>query len=275
LANQPQAKLRISLVTPSFNQGEFIARTIDSVLSQRGDFELDYHVVDGGSTDSTLSILKSYQDSRFSFVSEKDEGQSHAINKGLTAARGDIVAWLNSDDVLLPGALSAVAAAFRAHPTREWLHGRCEIIDPADRPVRKWVSLYKHVRAKRHTFDNLITENYISQMTAFWRRSVHEQIGYLDRSLNFAFDYDLWLRLAQRGDPLYLPQKLACFRWYPTSKSGAMFERQFREDSEVAARYAAHKPLVLLQKRIKTRAILTIYRALSPGRPGSAGGPTR
>lgn len=274
MANPSANKLRISLVTPSFNQGEYIARTIESVLSQRGDFELDYRVIDGGSKDSTLSILERYRD-RLSFVSEQDEGQSHAINKGLSAARGDIVGWLNSDDVLLPGALSAVADAFRAHPEREWLHGRCEIIDPEDRPVRKWVSLYKHVRAKRHTFDNLITENYVSQMTAFWRRSVHDQIGYLDRSLDYAFDYDLWLRLARRGDPLYLPEKLACFRWYPTSKSGAMFERQFREDAEVAARYAADKPFVLLQKRIKTQAIVAIYRALALGRLGSSGGPTR
>jgi glycosyltransferase involved in cell wall biosynthesis len=254
--------LRISLVTPSFNQGEYIERTIQSVLSQRGDFELSYNVIDGGSSDATLSILERYRD-RLSFVSEKDDGQVDAINKGLRATTGDIVGWLNSDDVLLPGALAAVADAFRARPQLEWLHGRCEIIDPQDRPVRKWVSLYKHVRALRHSFDNLITENYVSQMTVFWRRSVHDRIGLLDASLQFAFDYDLWLRLAQRSAPLYLPQKLACFRWYPTSKSGAMFERQFREDFAVAERYAKGQPLVLLQKRVKTEAILGTYRALA------------
>ena len=268
------AKLRISLVTPSFNQGEFIERTIESVLSQRGDFELDYSIVDGGSTDTTLAVLRRYE-GRLSYVSEKDDGQVDAINKGLSKTTGDIVGWLNSDDVLQPGALAAVAAAFQAHPEREWLHGRCEIIDPSDRPVRKWVSLYKHLRAKNHSFENLITENYVSQMTVFWRRSVHAQIGYLDPALHYAFDYDLWLRLAQRGAPLYLPEKLACFRWYPTSKSGAMFERQFREDAEVAERYAADKPFVLLRKRAKTQAIVAIYRALALGRLGSSGGPTR
>jgi glycosyltransferase involved in cell wall biosynthesis len=274
LASKSPAKLRISLVTPSFNQGEFIERTIESVLSQRGDFELDYRVVDGGSSDQTLAILQRYGD-RLSFVSERDDGQVDAINKGLRATTGDVVGWLNSDDVLLPGALAAVADAFRAHPEREWLHGRCEIIDPTDRPVRKWVSLYKHMRARRHSFDSLVTENYVSQMTAFWRRSVHDVIGYLDPALHFAFDYDLWLRLAERGAPLYLPEKLACFRWYPTSKSGAMFERQFREDGEVARRYAADKPLVLWRKRAKTEAIIAIYRALALGRLGSSGGPTR
>ncbi len=260
--------LRISLVTPSYNQGEFIARTIESVLSQRGDFELDYHVVDGASTDATVSILERYRD-RLSYVSEKDAGQVDAINKGLRRAQGDVIGWLNSDDVLLPGALAAVADAFRVRPELEWLHGRCEIIDAEDRTVREWVSRYKHARALRHSFDNLITENYVSQMTVFWRRSVQDQIGLLDPSLNFAFDYDLWLRLARRSAPLYLPERLACFRWYPTSKSGAMFERQFREDAEVAARYAADKPFVLLRKRVKTRAIISIYRALARLRPAA------
>jgi glycosyltransferase involved in cell wall biosynthesis len=274
LAHTSHEKLRISLVTPSFNQGEFIARTIDSVLSQRGNFELDYQVIDGGSTDQTLAILERYRD-RLSFVSEKDDGQVDAINKGLVRTTGDVVGWLNSDDVLMPGALAAVAEAFRSNPEREWLHGRCEIIDAQDRPVRKWVSRYKHARAERHSFERLITENYVSQMTAFWRRSVHDTIGFLDPTLHFAFDYDLWLRLARRGDPLYLPQKLACFRWYETSKSGSMFERQFREDFEVAARYASDKPFVLLQKRVKTNAIVAIYRALALARAGSSGGPTR
>jgi glycosyltransferase involved in cell wall biosynthesis len=258
--------LRISLVTPSFNQGEYIERTIESVLSQRGDFELSYSVIDGGSKDATLSILERYRD-RLSFLSEKDGGQVDAINKGLRATTGDIVAWLNSDDVLMPGALAAVADAFRARPELEWLHGRCEIIDAHDRPVRKWVSVYKDMRARRHSFDNLITENYVSQMTAFWRRRVHDQIGFLDESLHFAFDYDLWLRLARRSDPLYLTEKLACFRWYPTSKSGALFERQFREDFAVAERYAKDRPLVLLQKRVKTEAILGIYRGLARVNP--------
>lgn len=166
-------RLRFSIVTPSYNQAGFIARTIDSILGQQGDFDLDYRVVDGGSDDGTLEILRRYSDPRLTWISEPDRGQVDAINKGLRAARGDVVAWVNSDDVLLPGALERVARAFREHPAAEWLHGRCEIIDADDRVVRRWVSLYKHLRAQRHSFENLLTENYVSQMTAFWRRSVH------------------------------------------------------------------------------------------------------
>lgn len=257
--------MRISIVTPSFNQAQYLARTLDSVLSQKGDFTLEYRVIDGGSSDGSVDILRAYGD-RVHWISERDNGQVDAINKGLRAVSGDIVGWVNSDDVLLPGALDAVTRAFREHPEAEWLHGRCEIIDADDRPVRRWVSLYKHFRAQRYSFESLITENYVSQMTTFWRRRVHDEIGYLDEQLHFAFDYDLWLRLARRGAPLYLEQKLACFRWYATSKSGAHFGRQFREDLDVAIRYAGERPLLLGQKRVKTLAIIAIYRALALAR---------
>jgi glycosyltransferase involved in cell wall biosynthesis len=258
--------MRISIVTPSFNQAEYIERTIASVLSQKGDFLLDYRVIDGGSTDGTLEILRRCKDPRFSWVSEPDKGQVDAINKGLRAASGEIVGWVNSDDLLLPGALARVASAFERDPEAEWLHGRCEIIDEQDRPVRSWVSLYKHVRASRHSFENLLTENYVSQMTAFWRRSVHDEIGYLDPSLKLAFDYDLWLRLARRGPPIYFPERTACFRWYPSSKSGSQFEAQFREDAEIAARHAGERRWVLLRKRAKNVAIVSAYRVMALAR---------
>src|SRR6476660_9299939 len=126
--------MRISIVTPSYNQGAYIGRTIDSILSQEGDFELDYRVIDGGSTDDTVAVLKSYGD-RVAWTSEKDKGQVDAINKGLAKATGDIVGWINSDDLLLPGALAKVADAFRARPSVEWVHGRCVIIDEHDQEV--------------------------------------------------------------------------------------------------------------------------------------------
>jgi glycosyltransferase involved in cell wall biosynthesis len=264
--------VRISIVTPSFNQAPYLARTLDSVLSQTGDFTLEYRVIDGGSSDGSVDILRRY-DGRLHWISEPDKGQVDAINKGLRAVSGDIVGWVNSDDVLLPGALAAVARAFREQPQAEWLHGRCEIIDPADRPVRRWVSLYKHFRAQRYSFESLVTENYISQMTAFWRRRLHDEIGYLDPTLHFAFDYDLWLRLARRSAPLYLEQKLACFRWYPTSKSGAHFGRQFREDLDVAIKYAGRRPWLLGQKRAKTLAIVAVYRALALARADRGSAP--
>ena len=264
------SRLRISIVTPSYNQAHFIERTLRSVLAQEGNFELDYRVLDGGSQDGTLDILRRYGD-RLSWTCGPDKGQVDAINKGLRLAGGDILGWVNSDDVLLPGALARVVAAFDAHPGAEWVHGRCEIIDAQDRPIRRLISAYKDFRARRHTFQNLLTENYVNQMTAFWRRSVHEQIGYLDESLKLAFDYEFWLRLAQRGAPVYLHDRIACFRWYETSKSGSNYERQFEEDAAIAARYPMAMQLgVRLRKHIKSAAIVGVYQAMSFVRNASA-----
>jgi len=253
--------MRISIVTPSFNQARFIRATIDSVLAQQGDFELEYRVVDGGSSDGTIEILKSYG-SRLDWISEPDRGQVDAINKGLRGLTGDVIAWLNSDDVLLPGALARVTAAFREHPATEWVHGRCVIIDEHDQTVRRWVSAYKHFRSRHHSFENLLTENYVSQMTAFWRRSLHNEIGYIDPSVRLAFDYDFFLRLAKRGDPFYIEEPIACFRWYAESKSGGGFVAQMRETNELARRYRSN-PWTRVRARVKKIGIINVYRALA------------
>jgi glycosyltransferase involved in cell wall biosynthesis len=250
------------VVTPSFNQGPFVERTIRSVLDQQGDFDLDYLVVDGQSTDATLSILRKYED-RLTWISEPDRGQVDAINKGFQRVRGDIVGWLNSDDVLLPGALARVVDAFTRHPHVDWVHGRCEIIDADDRVIRRWISAYKHWCCRWYSYGQLVTENFISQMTVFWRRPVLDQIGLLDTGLKLAFDYDLWLRLAKRGAPVYLPEPIACFRWYDTSKSGSSFDRQFREDYEVATRHEPDRRWLHLIKRFKTARILVAYKIMS------------
>ena len=257
--------MKISLVTPSYNQAQFIQRTIDSVLSQRGDFELEYRVIDGGSTDGSVEILKSYGD-QLTWISERDRGQVDAINRGLRGATGDVVGWLNSDDVLMPGALDRVARAFGEHPEIEWVHGRCRIIDEHDREVRRWISAYKHYRSRRHSLASFLTENYISQMTVFWRRAVHEEIGYLDPEIRYAFDYDLFLRLAQRGAPHYVEDPVACFRWYETSKSGGGFVVQMTETAEIASRSRAASNWIRVQALAKKSAIINIYRALGVAR---------
>jgi glycosyltransferase involved in cell wall biosynthesis len=256
--------MKISIVTPSFNQGAYIRKTIDSILSQEGDFELEYRVIDGASTDETLDVLKSYGN-RLVWTSEKDKGQVDAINKGLAQATGDIVGWVNSDDLLLPGALAKIAAAFRAHPEVEWVHGRCIIIDEHDREVRKWVSAYKHYRCVNHSFANFLTEDYVSQMTCFWRKSMQDEVGLIATDIKYAFDYEFFLRFAKRGDPIYIEDPIACFRWYPESKSGGGFVTQMRETNELARRYPA-SPWTRLRARAKELGIVNIYRALAIAR---------
>jgi glycosyltransferase involved in cell wall biosynthesis len=256
--------MRISIVTPSFDQAPFIERTIESVLGQQGDFELQYVVVDGGSTDGTVDILERYG-SRFEWSSEPDKGQVDAINKGLRRLDGDVVGWLNSDDVLLPGALARVAAAFEANPAAEWVHGRCKIIDAHDREVRRWISVYKDYRCRHHSFENFLTEDYVSQMTTFWKNTVHADIGYLDPTIRYAFDHDFFLRLAKRGAPVYIEEPIACFRWYETSKSGNGYVTQMRETAELSKKHGGG-PLTVARARAKMMAVVNIYRLMGIAR---------
>jgi glycosyltransferase involved in cell wall biosynthesis len=253
-------RLRISIITPSYNQAQFIERTIASVLCQSGPFDLEYLVFDGGSTDGTLEILRKYHD-HLSWQSALDSGQIDAINTGLSRATGEVVGWLNSDDTLAPGALAKVAAVFTQRPEVEWVHGRCDIIDPDDRIIRPRISAYKHWRCLRYSYARLLTENFISQMTVFWRRRMLEETGLLDMSLSLAFDYDLWLRFGKRSDPFYIPERLASFRWYETSKSGAHMLQQLAEDHLVARRHGLDGWLQW-RKRLKAAQRLTVYHLL-------------
>lgn len=259
--------LRISLVTPSLDQARFLERTIESVLSQRGPFELEYLVCDGGSTDGSVEILRRYQGRLLARV-EPDAGQADAVNKGLRAATGDVLGWLNSDDVLRPGALARVAEVFLARPDVQWLHGSCDIIDAEDRPIRAAIRRYKDWRCRHHSFRSLLLENYISQMTVFWRRSAMERAGLLDATLHYTFDYDLWLRLSRLGPPAFIPETLAAFRWYPQSKSGARYRRQFEEDYRVFLRHAPRDPWLRLAKRLRTAHIVATYGVMSALRLG-------
>ncbi len=261
-------RLRISVVTPSLDQRAFVERTVRSVLDQRGDFDLEYLVYDAGSTDGSLDLLRRYED-RLRLVVEPDRGQAHAVNKGLRAATGDVVGWVNSDDLLYPGALARVADAFRARPGLVWLHGRCEIVDEHDRPIRRWVSAYKDFRCRRYSRRSLLVENYVSQMTVFWRRSAIERIGYLDESMRYSFDYEYWLRLSALGPPAYLPDRIAAFRWYGASKSGSGFERQFQEDYAAFERHAGPGWLLRAHKRLRTLQITGVYRLLRAMRRGA------
>jgi glycosyltransferase involved in cell wall biosynthesis len=255
--------VRITVVTPTLNQSRFIERTLRSVLDQRGAFELEYLVQDGGSTDGTLELLRRHQ-GELDWRSERDAGQADAVNQALRRATGDVVGWVNSDDLLRPGALARVARAFEEHPRAVWLHGGCDIVDEDDRPIRRWIARYKEFRCRRYSRRSLLLENFVSQMTVFWRREAMDAAGYLDPSLHLSFDYEYWLRLARLGDPLYLPEPLAAFRWYRTSKSGANFVRQMLgEDQEVFRRHAPPEDRWLrIRKRLRSTEIVVAYRLL-------------
>lgn len=228
--------MKISVVTPSFNQGRYLERTLRSVLDQRGDFVLEYLVIDGGSTDDSVAILQRYGD-RLRWVSEPDRGQSDAINKGFRMATGDILAWLNSDDTYEPGALAAVAEAHRAEPFA-WCFGDCRIIDGEDREIRRPITKYKTGQSRRYSFRRLLRRDFISQPSTFFTVEAYRQTGEISRDLVYSMDYDYWLRLGRQWAPRYIHRFLANFRWHAVSKNGAAYRRAAWETLQTARRHA-------------------------------------
>jgi glycosyltransferase involved in cell wall biosynthesis len=258
----PEPLPKITVITPSYNQGHYIEQTIRSVLDQNYP-DLEYLVIDGGSTDGALDILRQYE-SRLAWVSEPDRGQSHALNKGLRLAGGEVVAYLNSDDLYLPGALLRVGRFFQAHPHAAWLTGHCRIIDHHGREIRRLVSLYKNFWLLWRSYPVLMVLDYISQPATFWRREVVEQIGPFDETLHYAMDYDYSLRVGKRFKLWALHQPLAAYRIHPASKAGASVHGQFEADLAIARKHGASRLLAGLHA-LHNALITLVYRRFARG----------
>jgi glycosyltransferase involved in cell wall biosynthesis len=253
--------VKLSIVTPSYNQGKFIERTIRSVLEQQGDFELEYLVVDGGSTDQTLSILERYR-GRLTYVSDRDAGQVDAISKGFARATGEVVAWLNSDDLYLPGALEEVTRAL-GQPGARWCFGQCRIIDESDAEIRRGIAWYKNRLSRRYSLRRLLTTDFIPQPATFFRRDLLEEAGPLDPSFHYAMDYDLWLRFARLAAPVFIPRDLASFRWHGASKSSGGYRAAAWEAFEAARRHTKPSERVaLLEHYLHAIFLVGGYRLL-------------
>ena len=205
--------MKVSIVTPSYQQGQFIERTLQSVASQVvPGFEIEHVVFDGGSSDSTVEILKRFSPA-VRWNSKKDKGQTDAVNQGICATDGEIIGWLNSDDVYYSGAIATVAAYFKANPEVDVVYGMADHIDLEDFAFESYPS-------EPWDFERLQETCFICQPALFFRRRVVEQYGLLDETLSYCMDYEYWLRLGRAGVRFaYLEKKLAGSRLYADNKT--------------------------------------------------------
>ena len=223
---------RISVITPSFNQGDFLEMTIRSVLLQ-GYPDLEYIVIDGGSTDRSVSLIRKYEPWIDYWISERDRGQSHAINKGLERASGEILCWLNSDDYYLPGTLRTVGRwlargtghrAIAGHVLKVYTDGRPPVLlegkyEGRRRLLQFWKGYQMH------------------QAAIFWRREVTERIGLLDERLHLIMDFDYWARIAEHDDFANVDRVLAACHYHAAAKTGDAYESYYADLRRHAWRY--------------------------------------
>jgi len=203
----------VSIITPSFNQARYLEDTIRSVLDQ--DYPcLEYFVVDGDSTDGSVDIIRKYADKLTWWISEKDSGQAEAINKGLIRAQGEIVAWLNSDDTYLPGAISAAVKALEENPDTVLVYGNMQAIDDHGETIN--ILKYNQLN-----LEDLLCFQIIDQPAVFFRREVLDKAGYLDITYHCFLDHHLWLRIALQGDILHVDETWAAARYHPEAKNRA------------------------------------------------------
>ena len=261
--------MKTSIITTNFNTDKYLEQTIKSILSQKGEFDLEYIITDGGSKDNSLEIIKKYdkevQDGKwgervtFKYLSEKDSGQSDGINKGLKMATGDIVAFLNADDLYTEGALEKVVTYFKDNPDCLWLTGYCRIIDEHNKEIREYITKYKNKKLQKFSLGQLLTENAISQPSTFWRKSLMDEIGYLDESLHYSMDQDYWARMELVSHMHLVKEYLAEFRFTSDTKTGSSIEKTLAKSKLIAERHANNK-WVLFRQWVSNLKRIIVYK---------------
>jgi glycosyltransferase involved in cell wall biosynthesis len=280
----------VSIITPSFNQASYLEQTLRSVLDQ--DYpHIEYIVIDGASTDGSVEVIRKYAESRgvvstpndlenshnrgertlpllAYWISEKDSGQAEAINKGLARATGEIVAWLNSDDYYLPGAISAAVKAFEGNPDAVMVYGDLLAVDENGQTINT-------LKYKQLSLEDLLCFQIIGQPSVFFRREVYEKIGGLDTTFHFLLDHHFWIRIAQYGRILHIPQTWSAARYHAEAKNRAKASQFGREAFRILDWAKSQPGLAEAVSSVERRARASANRVdarylLDGGKPASA-----
>lgn len=235
----PLPALTLSVVIPTLNQGDTIEDTLASILAQDCLDHLEIIVMDGGSTDSTLEVLERYRPWIHHLITGPDGGQSEAINRGLSIAKGDVLAWLNSDDYYLPGALAAVLDRFGAEPQLQFLVGAGDVVSLENAFLRHVPPLPMNATTMR----DWKLDRWVMQQSCFWRRELWQRVGGVDESLHLLMDYDLWFRFSKLTEAGMIGQTLAAMRYYPQAKTVRQRNKTSEEMAYVYAKNGAFSDL--------------------------------
>jgi glycosyltransferase involved in cell wall biosynthesis len=226
--------LTISIITPSYNQAAYLEQTIQSVINQNYP-AIEYIIIDGGSTDDSVEVIQKYSSHFAYWVSEKDRGQSDAINKGLKLATGDIVCWLNSDDLFEPNTLNTIAQFFNKNTDAKFIYGD-GLIFHENGKKRDF-----HCRPGKVNKEMLSRCDPLQQPSTFWRRKIHNEIGFIDESLGFTMDWDFFMRIALKYEMHYLPITFSRYRIHDAHKTGVGGERRSKEILNFIEKYGDQK----------------------------------
>jgi glycosyltransferase involved in cell wall biosynthesis len=249
---------KISVVVPSFNQAKYLELTIRSILDQ--DYpDLELIVIDGGSKDESANIIRKYERHMKFWCSEPDGGQTQGIIKGLSHATGEILCFLNSDDLFEPGVLREVGEYFTQHPDADAVYGNALWIDAEGKALRP----QKEIPFNRFIW--LHTYNYIPGMSMFWRRTIYDRAGGLNPAFQLAFDADLWIRFSDHGTIKHVARQWSRMRFYPEQKNRRLREQSDREDMLIRSRYWKNQtmPRTYYLRRMIAQVLRILWKALS------------
>lgn len=228
---------KISIITPSFNQGKYIEKTILSITSQNYP-NLEYIIMDGGSSDNTLEIINKYREYITYWESKPDNGQSDAIKRGFEISTGDILAYINSDDFYLPGTFLKIADAFENNPSVKWITGNGIYVNENEVTIRKNNYFPPLICPKTMLYGG----NCFFQPATFWKRELYFSVGGIDQKINYSFDFDLFLKFLLIEKPLKLNYEVAAFRMHPTSKTSTISHIGQNEHQDIRQKYLARNP---------------------------------